>query len=142
MTASRISVGEWAEHWISTQVQLKPSTRQGYESIVRTRVVPKWGRVSLGARTHAGVQTWISEESKRASTGTVRSYHRVLSMMLKYAIRDGRLSRNVADGIRLPRIRKAKHGYLTHAQVHEFAQRCAPDGDVVMFLAYNGAQIG
>ena len=142
VTASRVIISEWADHWISTQVQLKPSTRQGYESIVRTRIVPKWGSVPLGAMTHAGVQTWISEESKRVSAGTVRSYHRVLSMILKYAIRDGRLSRNVADGIRLPRIRKQKHGYLTHAQVHELAGRCGPDGDVVIFLAYTGLRWG
>lgn len=31
---SRITVGDWAEQWLATQVQLKPSTRNGYESIV------------------------------------------------------------------------------------------------------------
>ena len=43
-------------------------------------------------------------------------------MMLKYAVRDGRLSRNPADGLKLPRIVKQKHGYLTHAQGQHLRQ--------------------
>lgn len=142
VSSSAITLGDWAELWLANQVQLKPSTRAGYETVIRTQLVPRWGTVSLSKLTHAGIQAWISEETRRVSPSTVRRYHRVLSMMLKFAIRDGRLSRNPADSIQLPRVSSERHGYLTHAQVRELADRCGQDGDVVLFLAYTGLRWG
>jgi len=139
---SRITVAEWAEQWLANQVQLKPSTRNGYESIVRSTIIPKWGTTPLAGLTHAGIQKWLAGESGRVAPSTTRSYHRVLSIMLKYAVRDGRMTRNPADGVKLPRVVSRKHGYLTHAQVHQFAELCGPDGDVVMFLSYTGLRWG
>ena len=141
-TQSRLTIGQTTHEWISSQVQLKPSTRAGYEAIVRTQIDPKWGLVPLGDLSHAAVQTWISDESKRVSPATVRSYHRVLSMILKYAIRDGRITRNVAEGVGLPRINRDRRQYLSHALTHELASRCGPDGDIVLFLAYTGLRWG
>ncbi len=139
---SRVVVGEWAEQWLATQVQLKPSTRNGYESIVRSAIIPRWGGTPLSSLSHAGIQEWLAEVSGRAAPSTTRSYHRVLSIMLKYAVRDGRLSRNPADGVKLPRVVRRKHGYLTHAQTHQLAELCGPDGDIVLFLAYTGLRWG
>ncbi len=135
---SKISLGEWAELWLANQLQLKPSTRVGYEAIVRSAILPKWGQVSLASITHAGIQNWLTEVAATAAPSTTRSYHRVMSMMLKYAVRDGRLSRNPADGVKLPRIVKGKHGYLTHAQVQHLASLADRDGDIILFLAYTG----
>ncbi len=142
VSRSRIAVGEWAEDWLATQVQLKASTRNGYESIVRSAIIPKWGDTPLSGLTHAGIQQWLAEVSGRAAPSTTRSYHRVLSIMLKYAVRDGRLSRNPADGVKLPRVVQRKHGYLSHAQVHQLADLCGAEGDIVLFLAYTGLRWG
>jgi integrase len=139
---SKISLGEWAERWLAGQLQLKPSTRLGYETIVRAAIIPRWGDTSLANLTHAGLQNWLTEVSASSAPSTTRSYHRVLSMMLKYAVRDGRLSRNPADGLKLPRIVKQKHGYLTHAQLHHLASLAGKDGDLVLFLAYTGLRWG
>ena len=139
---SRIPVGEWAEQWLATQVQLKPSTRNGYESIVRSAIVPRWGSTPLSGLSHAGIQKWLAEVSGRVAPSTTHSCHRVLSIMLKYAVRDWRLSRNPADGVKLPRVVQRKHGYLTHSQVHQFAELCGPDGDVILFLSYTGLRWG
>lgn len=104
---SRILLAEWAETWLANQVQLKPSTRAGYESIMRHAILPRWGNVPLAGLTHADIQNWLTEVSTKLSAGTTRSYHRVMSMILKYAVRDGRLSRNPADGVKLPRASSA-----------------------------------
>jgi hypothetical protein len=47
--------------------------------------------------------------------------HRVLSMVLAYAVSDGRLAVNPAGGVSLPRVREAEKRFLTHRQVHEMA---------------------
>ncbi|TFB93189.1 tyrosine-type recombinase/integrase [Cryobacterium sp. HLT2-28] len=139
---ARVTVGDWGEQWLAAQVQLKPSTYVSYQSIMRARIIPKWGQVPLGELTHSGLQSWISEQVKRVSPRTVRYYHRVFSMMLKYAVRDGRISRNVADGILLPRIVQRKHGYLTHAQLHELAAYNGTYRDLVLFFGYTGLRWG
>ena len=132
----------WSEKWIDSLVQVKPSTLQGYVSITRGRLQPRWGSTPLNAITHSEIQSWISDENSRVGARTVRSYHRVFSMILKYAVRDGRLGRNPADGIRLPRIRPKKHPYLTHAQLHELASLCGSEGLVLLFLGYTGLRWG
>jgi len=73
---------------------------------------------------------------------TVRQIYLVLAGLTKYAIRDGRLTRNPCEGIPLPRVLKKQHGYLTHAQVRQLAPGCGEYGDLVLFLAYTGLRWG
>ena len=86
-----VTFATWSEKWIESLVQVKPSTLQGYVSITRGRLQPRWGSTPLNAITHSDVQSWISDENSRVGARTVRSYHRVFSMIVKYAVRDGRL---------------------------------------------------
>jgi len=72
----------------------------------------------------------------------VKQIYLVLAGIMKYAIRDGRLSRNPCDGIQLPRLVRERRGYLSHAQVRELAAACGEYGDIVLFLAYTGLRWG
>jgi integrase len=72
----------------------------------------------------------------------MRKVHRVLSLLLKTAVKDGRLGRNPADDIKLARVVAAERRYLTHDQVHDLADACGPDRIVVMFLAYTRSRFG
>ena len=156
---SRITVGDWATHWLDNQTHLKPSTRERYAGIVREHIRPKWDRVRLASVSHAEVQRWVTALSKQRSPATVRKTHRVLSLILDMAVKDGRLGRNVATGVNLPRPLKKEQRHLTHAQVEELAEACArPPGVskhrrlderenatyrlVVLFLAYTGLRFG
>ncbi|MGW4294342.1 tyrosine-type recombinase/integrase [Micromonospora chersina] len=73
---------------------------------------------------------------------TVRQAHRVFSLLLALAVRDGRLTRNVAAGVRLPRVGRADKVFLTHAQVDELAAAAEPHGLIVRVLAYTGLRWG
>jgi hypothetical protein len=46
--AGLITLGEYAKPWLAARVHLKPKTVAGYESLLRTRVLPRWGDVPLG----------------------------------------------------------------------------------------------
>lgn len=157
---SRVTVGAWAERWLAGQSHLKPSTAERYAGILRAHVLPQWQQVRLADVSHAGVQSWISELAQRRAPATVCKIHRVLSMILALAVADGRLARNPADGIKLPRVVQRDHIYLTHNQVDRLATKVAsPYGDqsrvsmadresaksyrlVVLFLAYTGVRWG
>jgi len=66
------------------------------------------------------------------SPATVRQAHRVLSLLIALAVRDGRLPRNVTADVRLPRARRAEKVFLTHAQVAELARAAGPHGLIVV----------
>jgi integrase-like protein len=96
-----------------------------YAGILREHVLPQWSAVQLIDVTHADVQAWVSRLAARRSPATVRKVHRVFSLIVKTAVRDGRLARNPAAEINLPRVVATERRYLTHEQVHALAQALA-----------------
>lgn len=140
--AGRIQVGEWAKRWLDAQAHLAPSTFTRYQDVIETHIVPRWGNVYLSSVTHADVQTWVSSLTGQLAATSVAKVHRVFSLMLAWAVRDARLARNPAEGVRLPRPALPDHRYLDHAQVAALAERCGDYGLVVRFLAYTGLRWG
>jgi integrase len=141
---SRVTVGEWAARWLAAQVQLKPSTRARYASLLRRRVLPVWERMPLSAVTHADVTEWVRRIAGAGlAPSTVRQAHRVFSLLLALAVRDGRLTRNVAVGVRLPRVERHERTFLTHDQVARLADACSGSNRlIVLVLAYTGLRWG
>ena len=80
------------------QTHLKPTTHERYAGILRKHIRPTWGTVRLANVSHADVQAWVDRADRTHSPATVRKIHRVLSLILDMAVKDGRLARNVADG--------------------------------------------
>ena len=140
---SRITVGDWSTRWLEGQSQLKPQTRERYRNIVRVQVLPEWGQVRLSAISHADVVAWVAKlVADGYAASTVRQIHRVLSLMLDLAVRDGRLPRNPATGVRLPRAAKGEPVFLTHTQVEQLAEACIDYELFVRVLAYTGMRWG
>jgi integrase len=55
----------------------------------------------------------------------VRYIHRVLFLVLELAVRDGRLSRNPAAGVRLPKVATAEKRFLSREEVFQLADAAA-----------------
>jgi hypothetical protein len=47
--AGRTTLGDWSKTWLAGRVHLKPKTVAGYESLLRTRLLPM-GQCSAGPR--------------------------------------------------------------------------------------------
>ncbi len=141
--AGRLTVGEYAATWLDRQVQLKPSTRERYAAIVRVHIVPAFGTVPLGRLERSAVASWVANLSTDGLAGaTVRHVHRVLYMVLGSAVADGRVSRNVADGVPLPRPKGRGKRFLDHGQVAALAEAAGEYGLLVRVLAYCGLRFG
>ncbi|MBA2561153.1 MAG: tyrosine-type recombinase/integrase [Propionibacteriales bacterium] len=107
------------------------------------QILPEWERVRLSAVTHADVVAWVSKLVANVyAASTVRQVHRVFSLMLTLAVRDGRLSRNAAVGVRLPRAETGEPVFLTHRQVEQLAVVCPGYELFVRVLAYTGMRWG
>jgi hypothetical protein len=89
---SRVTAGAWADLWLDVQADLSPTTRNRYEGIIARHIRPRWGNVQLASVTHAEVQRWLTR--LELAPASVRKVHRVLSMVLAYAVKDGRLAVN------------------------------------------------
>ncbi|HET6685598.1 MAG TPA: tyrosine-type recombinase/integrase [Jiangellaceae bacterium] len=128
---------------MASKANVKPSTRDRYAGILTAHMAPAWGTVRLVDVTHADVQSWISTlTASGQSAASVHKIHRVLSMVLGLAVKDGRLPRNPADGVNLPRATRAEKRYLRAAQVAELAAAAGPGRLVVLTLAYTGMRWG
>jgi integrase len=93
--------------------------------------------------THEGVASWVAGlEAHGLSASTIRHTHRVFALLLGLAVRDGRLARNPAAGVPLPRAVRAEQVCLTHAQVDELADASGEYRLAVVFLAYTGVRFG
>jgi integrase len=150
-----ITVGEWADRWFASKANIAASTRDRYEGILTTHVRPRWGATKLVDVTHDGVQAWLADlTASGQSAGSVVKIHRVMSMILAYAVRSKRLAANPADGVTLPKVSPAEHRYLSAAQVADLADAASPVWDVatrrpvgpgrlvIMTLAYCGLRWG
>jgi integrase len=139
---STVTVGELARQWLASKVNLKPSTAERYRVTIRVQIEPRWGSTRLADVTHSTVQTWVGELADTLSAASVQKAHRVLSLILASAVRDGRLNRNPAADVSLPRVVRREHLYLTHEQVAALADLCDPYRLPVLFLSYTGVRFG
>ncbi|HET7386299.1 MAG TPA: hypothetical protein VFJ19_06485 [Nocardioidaceae bacterium] len=141
--AGRLTFGDWAERWLAAQLHLKPKTLAGYQSLLATCVLPRWGRVQLGRITFGGVAEWVNDMQREGrSASRVRQAYHLLTGMLHAAVKDGRLPRNPAIGVDLPPLRSKRRRYLTHEHLHVLANACGRYRLLVLTLGYCGLRWG
>lgn len=141
--AGRATLGAWADAWMAGRVSLKPKTVVSYESLLRTRILPRWGDVPLSRIGRGEVVAWVADmRAGGLSASRTRQAFHLLKSMLDDAVSDGRMARNPATGVELPRLPQVERRYLTHAQVAALAEACGPDGIVVLVLGYTGLRWG
>lgn len=140
---SRVTVGAWCGTWLAAQGQLKATTRVRYGGIITRHIAPAWGRVPLAEVAPADVAAWLGRlTASGLAASTVRYVHRVLSLALAYAVLDGRLSRNPAEGVPLPRAKPRPKRFLSHAEVERLAVECGEYAPLIYVLGYGGLRWG
>jgi integrase len=161
--AARITVGELGREWLrDKEAALKPSTYRATADAWRVYVEPRWGATAVAGIQHSAVREWVQQLSdgtaptaRRASARTssladrpksatvVLRAHGVLASVLDIAVRDRRVSRNVARGLdNLPRKVGKAHVYLSHDDVDRLAKRSGEHGTLVLVAAYTGLRWG
>jgi integrase len=130
----------WSQEWLATQTQLKPSTRARYAGIVSKHIVPRWENVPLAKVQHADVAKWIS--SIELAPASVHYIHRVFSLIMELAVRDGRIPSNPANGVRLSRATTAEKRFLTKAEVFRLADCAGEYRTMILVLSYCGLRWG
>jgi integrase len=120
---SRTKFGEFSRDWYETTRNLKPSTRAGYETMLRVHVLPYFKDAPLGRIERMHVQKWMVKlQEEGLGSGTIRNAFRVLSRILVEAERSRYIPRNPAAGISPPKARREEMHFLTAEEVIRLAE--------------------
>lgn len=135
---------DWASRWLATRSHLKPKTVLGYESLLRSRILPRFGDHQLRAIRAIDVEEWIADlVAAGLSPSRIIEAHRVLSMMIDAAVRSQMLNRNPVRGLALPRPVKREQLFLEAEQVGRLARAIDQRFEVWVYLmAYSGVRWG
>ena len=136
----RVLFGEWAERWFRTTADLKPSSRRTYRKLLDNQILPTFGRAGLGGIDTLAVREWIAGLVEQGlSPSRIRNAHQVLSQILAAGVEGGRIARNPAAGVRLPRVVRRDMHFLTARQAEYLAAAIDPRyWLLVRFAAYTG----
>lgn len=92
---------------------------------------------------YEGVARWVADLTAAGlSASSVRQAHRVLSLILREAVRAKRLPANPAERVALPRVVKTEPRFLTAQDVARLADEAGPDRLLVLLLAFTGLRFG
>ncbi|WP_309615959.1 hypothetical protein [Salinibacterium sp.] len=147
-TRARVSIGDWMNKWVETRTDLRRSTFDRLEGVVRLHIVPSLGAIAIGDMTRFDAQLWASKLTATQSPDSVRKIVNLLPAGLQLAVDDGRRPVNAAVRLNLPRQSKSHKKFLTHEQVAALAEavEAKPAGEgfglLILVLAYTGLRWG
>lgn len=147
------SFGEAAELWFKTKSHRKPKTIAGYRSLLDTIVLPKWEDIELGDINYENYTSWLSSLSTEKSARTsglsasrITQSHQLVGAVLAYAVKTGRLNRNVALEVKrsedLPKPVERERKYLSHTELLTLASSVKGYEILTLVLGYCGLRFG
>ena len=142
--AGAVTFAEWVKEWQATRGILEIRTRDEDDSIVRTHLLPAFGKARLDEIGPLAVRQFVAALAHRRAPKTVRNVHGVLHNVMALAVVAGRIDSNPCVGTKLPANERRKTmACLTEQQLaHLFA--CTPDWwrPLVVTLAGTGLRWG
>ncbi|MEV6274454.1 tyrosine-type recombinase/integrase [Nocardia sp. NPDC051832] len=118
--AGRMLFGDHAEQWMKTW-NVDRTTEARDESIMKTHVLPQWKGWQLGKIDHLSVQKWITELCDRRSRATVVECKRMMSGVMRSAVKNRIIGADPTIGVRIPkrRIRDTDEQVFTREEVRQ-----------------------
>ena len=124
---AKMRLGEYLRLWLRDYVEdgVRARTGDGYRTIVNRHLIPKLGGVRLGELTAAHIREYQAKALREGrvdgrgglSAQTVKHHRTVLSETLNQAVTWGLVSRNVAQAVKAPRVRRHEPRFLTMDEI-------------------------
>lgn len=146
-SAGGVTLAEWSARWLAGLHDVKPKTRAGYESLLRSRVLPVFGDHQLRRITPPAVRAWIgSMVAEGVSAARVRQARQVLHAMFEQAVDDRLVARNPTDRVKAPTVRPRRQVFLTAPEVARLAVAAEKRQEgarvLILLLAWSGIRWG
>jgi len=125
MLPGKTSLAEYLERWLKDYAKpnLSPRGYERYESICRVHLIPSLGNIPLTQLKPEHLQRHYTDKLNNGlSALTVRYHHTVIHKALQTAIKWGRVNRNVADGVDVPRARRNEMQTWDEYEINRFLE--------------------
>lgn len=148
--SARITVAELGARWRTAGTRggkpFKPATLRGYDSVLKTHVLPTFGRAYIGSVTRDDVEDWIvGLMAHGLKPSTVRNCCFVLRSMYRYALHPSRrwTRANPCHGVMLPQATTDEVRPLRPSDIAALADAVGDRYRVlVYFTGYTGLRAG
>lgn len=124
------TMGEFLEWWLTDAAALtvRAKTLEWYRQVCETHIKPKLHAVKLQKLTPAHVQSLVAEMSRAGKSPRMRQIvFAILHRSLVVAVRQGLVSRNVADAVDRPTVPKHEIKPLNGEQAAAFLRAASGD---------------
>jgi integrase len=146
-SAGAVRYGDWSERWLSGLHGIAPKTRLGYESLLRSRVLPTFAGTELRHISTAAVREWVAAMvADELSPARIRQALQVFHASMEVAVDDGLIARNPTEKVKPPTVRKRRQLFLTADQLENLADTAetirTASGALIRLLGYGGLRWG
>jgi integrase len=90
----KVSLGEYSSSWIALRPDLRPRTRELYESLLRLHILPTLGKYELAEITTGVIRKWHANLAASGKVSTAARTYRLLRTILGAAVEDEMIGRN------------------------------------------------
>jgi integrase len=138
-----ITFEEWSKLWLNAKTNISPRTKRGYIARLNSHLLPTFGKKKLTTITNNEISQWIARSIESGAGPVVlRQSHGVLRQIFNAAVLDGRLNRNPAIGVPLPRVKRSEKRALGATELFELAIACEGYELLVKFAGTTGLRWG
>jgi integrase len=121
----KTTLAEYLEMWLNEYAKnnLSPRGFERYTGIIRKHLIPDFGKVTLTQLKPEHLQKhYTAKLNDGLSARTVRYHHALIHVALQTAVKRGLVSRNVADAVDPPRIRRNEMRTWDENEVNQFLE--------------------
>jgi Phage integrase, N-terminal SAM-like domain len=123
---SQTTLGEYLLAWFEGAPKVSPKTLERYRELADRQIVPHLGALRLQRLRPEHVEQWHGALLKAGlAPRTVGHAHRLLARVLKYAVENGTIARNVAAIRKPPKADETELEILTADQIGEVRAKLA-----------------
>ncbi len=142
--SGQVTLASYANEWLASRPNLRPRTRELYESLLRLHILPGLGAAQLGRITPAAVRRWHADLSNSGlGAPTVAKSYRLLKTILGTAVADEIVIRNPCAVKGAGVEHSPERPVATVAQVYELAAAVEPrHRALVLTAALSGCRWG
>lgn len=136
-----------APDWLRTLEMQKRKSRRAHEAAWTHHIQPRFGRAPLSSITSGQVSAWVGDlVGSGLAPSTASRYLASLRSLLRFAVQDGRIAKNPADGVTVAtggRRARREGQFLSLDELDALAAACrGPYADVVTVLGLCGLRWG
>ncbi len=139
----KVTLADYLTRWLAEYVKpnLSPRSYERYADIVTRCCIPKLGNIKLTQLKADRLQKLYTDWLESGlSARTVRYHHAVIHKALELALKAGQVSRNVADAVIVPRIKRSEMQTWNENEIIHFleAARATPYYEVFYLALFTG----